>query len=151
MPYSANDPRLLAWVHVAEVSSFLAGWIRYGEPRMSDADQDRYYAEVAQIGEMLGADPVPRDRGEAEAIFRDFLPELRTDHRSRDVLHVLLHQPPPSLMLVPFQAMTMRAAIDLLPDWARRMHELHRPGFSRPMIHAGTRGVAEVVRWALGD
>jgi uncharacterized protein (DUF2236 family) len=148
-PYRASDPRLLAWVHVAEVSSFLAGWIKYGEPGMSAADQDRYYAEVAQIGEMLGADPVPHSRAEAEAIIRDFLPELKADHRSRDVLQVLLNQPPPSLMLVPFQAMTMRAAIDLLPDWARRMHGLHRPGLSRPVIRAGTRGVAEVVRWAL--
>jgi uncharacterized protein (DUF2236 family) len=52
-------------------------------------------------------------------------------------------------MLVPFQAMTMRAAIDLLPDWARRMHGLQRPSFSRPVVHAGTRGIAEVVRWAL--
>ena len=148
-PYRASDPHLLAWVHVAEVSSFLAGWIRYGEPRMSVADQDRYYAEVAQIGELLGADPVPRCRAEAEAIIRDFLPELKADDRSHEVLHVLLDQPPPSLMLIPFQAMTMRAAIDLLPEWACRLHGLHRPNLSRPIVHAGTRGIAEVVRWAL--
>jgi uncharacterized protein (DUF2236 family) len=148
-PYAASDPHLLAWVHVAEVSSFLAGWIRYGEPGMSIADQDRYYAEVALIGELLGADPIPRSRAEAEAIIRDFLPELTADTRSHEVLHILLDQPPPSLMLVPFQAMTMRAAIDLLPDWARRMHSLRRPGLSRPVVHAGTRGIAEVVRWAL--
>jgi uncharacterized protein (DUF2236 family) len=52
-------------------------------------------------------------------------------------------------MLLPFQAMTMRAAIDLLPDWARRMHGLRRPAVSRPIVHAGTRGIAEVVRWAM--
>ena len=59
-PYSANDPRLLAWVHVAEATSFLAGWMRYGEPGMSITDQDRYFAEIAIIGDLLGADPIPR-------------------------------------------------------------------------------------------
>lgn len=149
--YSANDPRLLAWVHVAEATSFLDGWIRYGEPRMSLADQDRYFAEIAIIGEMLGADPVPRSRTEAVAIVADFLPELKADERSRDVLHVLLHQRPPSLMLVPFQTLTMNAAIELLPDWARRMHGLPTPTLSKPAIRLGTRGIAETVRWALRD
>lgn len=148
-PYTANDPRLLAWVHVAEASSFLDGWIRYGEPGMSAADQDRYFAEMAQLGGMLGADPLPNSRAEAQAVIRDFQPELRADARSGEVLRLLLRQPPPSAMLIPFQAMTMRAAIDLLPGWARRMHGLHRPVMTRPAIVAGTWGVAETVRWAL--
>ena len=28
-PFSANDPELLAWVHVSEMVSFLDAWIRY--------------------------------------------------------------------------------------------------------------------------
>jgi uncharacterized protein (DUF2236 family) len=149
--YSANDPRLLAWVHVAEATSFLDGWIRYGEPGMSVADQDRYFAEIAIIGELLGADPVPRSRAEAEMLITDFLPELKADERSREVLHLLLHQRPPSLMLLPFQTLTMNAAIELLPDWARRMHGLPTPTITKPAIRLGTRGIAETVRWALRD
>jgi len=150
-PYSANDPRLLAWVHVAEATSFIGGWIRYGEPGMNVADQDRYFSEIAVIGELLGADPVPRSRAEAEALVADFLPELKADERSREVLHLLLHQRAPSLALVPFQALTMNAAIELLPDWARRMHGLPTPTLSKPAIRLGTRGIAETVRWALRD
>lgn len=148
-PYAASDPWLLAWVHVAEATSFLAGWRRYGEPGMSMADQDGYFAEIATIGRQLGADPVPENRAEADALIARFRPELRADHRSAEVLTLLLHQKPPSAMLIPFQAMTMAAAVDLLPDWARTMHGLHAPGLSRPLVHAGTRGVAETVRWAL--
>jgi uncharacterized protein (DUF2236 family) len=148
-PYTANDPRLLAWVHVAEATSFLAGWRRYGEPTMSAADQDRYFAEIAIIAELLGADPIPRSRAEAEAIIADFRPELAADARSHEVLHILLNQPPPSLMLVPFQAVTMRAAIDLLPDWAREMHGLSAPRLSRPAVRAATSAVAGTVRWAM--
>ena len=58
--YSANDPSLLAWVHVTEAMSFLGAWIRYAEPTMSAADQDRYFTEVARIASALGANPVPR-------------------------------------------------------------------------------------------
>ena len=58
--YAADTPRLLAWVHVAGAMPFLDAWIRFGEPGMSRADQDRYFADVAPVAEALGADPVPR-------------------------------------------------------------------------------------------
>jgi uncharacterized protein (DUF2236 family) len=148
-PYTANDPRLLAWVHVAEATSFLAGWRCYGEPTMSAADQDRYFDEIAIIGQLLGADPIPHSRAEAEAIIAGFRAELTADARSHEVLNILLHQPPPSLTLIPFQAVTMRAATDLLPDWAREMHGLSAPRLSRPAVRAATSAVAGTVRWAM--
>ena len=67
-PYRVSDPALLAWVHVTEAISFLNGWIRYAEPDMPLADQDRYFVEMAVVAERLGADPVPRDRASAEAL-----------------------------------------------------------------------------------
>jgi len=57
--YSANDPILLTWVHVAEVSSFLAAYLRYRDPAFPLAEQDRYFAETARIAERLGARNVP--------------------------------------------------------------------------------------------
>lgn len=147
-PYRADDPRLLAWVHVTESISFLDAWRRYAEPAMPLADQDRYFAEVAQVGEALGADPVPRSRAEAEALIESMRPELLVDARTRDVAHVLLNQPAPSLATKPFQALTFQAAIDLLPGWARRMHGLSGPGLAAPAVRAVTRGAAETMRWA---
>lgn len=146
-PYRADDPRLLAWVHVTEAVSFLDGWIRYAEPGMSAADQDRYFAEFAQVAEALGADPVPHSRAEAMALFAAMRGELRYDQRTREVARLLLEQPAPNLATKPFQAMTFAAAIDLLPDWARRMHGLASPPFARPAVRLGTRGVAETLRW----
>ena len=146
--YAADDPQLLAWVHVTEALSFLDAWIRYAEPAMPLADQDRYFAEFAQIAEALGADPVPRSRGEAEALVQAMRNELRCDARTREVARLVLDQPAPSLAMKPFQALTFGAAIDLLPDWARRMHGLAGPGFARPAVRLGTRGVAGTLRWA---
>jgi uncharacterized protein (DUF2236 family) len=147
-PYRASEPDLLAWVHVSEVLSFLDGWIRYGEPGMIRADQDRYVAEMARIAGPLGVDPIPTTRAEAEAIQRAMRPSLRVDARTRDVAGVLLNQPSPSLAARPFQTMTMQAAIDLLPGWARTMHGLEQPGVGLPLLRAGTFGVASTLRWA---
>ena len=147
-PYRASEPDLLAWVHVSEVLSFLDGWIRYGEPGMSRADQDRYVAEMARIAEPLGVDPIPTTRAEAEAIQRAMRPGLRVDARTRDVAGVLLNQPSPSFAARPFQTMTMQAAIDLLPGWARTIHGLEQPGVGLPLLRAGTFGVASTLRWA---
>ena len=147
-PYQAGDPALLAWVHVCEVLSFLDGWIRYGEPGMSRADQDRYVAEMVRIAEPLGVDPIPRTRAEAEAIMAAMRPELVVDARTRDVAHVLLDQPAPSLAASPFQAMTLQAGVDLLPGWARTMHGFTQPSLGLPLLRAGTYGVASTLRWA---
>lgn len=147
-PYLANDPSLLAWVHVTETTSFLDGWIRYAEPGMSSADQDRYFLEMAKIGEMLGADPVPRSRAEARALIMAMRPQLRCDARTREVARLILTQPARSAMAEPIQALTMEAGIDLLPAWAVAMHRLHARTASRVLVRASTLGVARTLRWA---
>jgi uncharacterized protein (DUF2236 family) len=147
-PYSADDPRLLAWVHVTEATSFLAAWLRYGDPRMSLAEQDRYFAQVATIGEKLGADPLPRSRAAAQALIAEMRGELLVDGRTREVARVLLDQPSPSLAAAPVKLLTFQAAIDLLPPWARRMHGFSGPGLATPAVRLGTRGMADTLRWA---
>ena len=148
VPYSANDPTLLAWVHVTETTSFLNAWLRYGEPGMSAADRDRYFAETAQVAAALGADPIPRTRSEAEDLIRTMRPHLLCDGRTREVARLVLNRPASHVMAEPLQEMTMQAGIDLLPDWAARMHRLSIPPLKRPLIRVGTLGVARTLRWA---
>ena len=92
--YRADDPALLAWVHVAGAMMFLDSWRRYGEPRMSSSDQDLYFAQSGEIAQRLGADPVPRTRSEAERLIDDFRPQLRADERSRAFRDMVLKAPP---------------------------------------------------------
>ena len=91
-PYAADDPALLAWVHVTETTCFLAAYRRYADPRMTAADQDRYFAEMAQIGTALGAAPVPQTRAEARAIIDTARPTLRVDARTREIAGLVLDQ-----------------------------------------------------------
>lgn len=147
-PYRVDEPRLLAWVHVTEATSFLASWRRYGEPQMSARDQDDYFAQFARIAEALGADPVPRSRTEAKALIASMRGELLSDARTREVMGFLLGQRAHKPAAEPVQAITFRAAIDLLPDWARELHALPRPVLTRPLVRAGTLGIARTLRWA---
>jgi uncharacterized protein (DUF2236 family) len=146
--YRADDPHLLAWVHVAGAMMFLDSWRRYGEPRMSRADQDRYFGESGEVARMLGADPVPATRRAAERLIDDFRTELRSDERSRAFRDLVLHAPVQSLTEKPIQQLLMRAAVDLLPPFARQLHGLSAPTITAPAVRGATRGLAGTIRWA---
>ena len=145
--YRATDPWLLAWVHVAGAVNFLDGWRCYAEPSMSEADQDRYFAESGDIARLLNADPVPRTRGEAQRLIRAFRAELLADARTHALRDLVLDVPARSLAEAPVQSLIMNAAVDLLPGFARDMHGLSRPLLS-PLVRGGTYGIAGAIRWA---
>jgi len=150
-PYRADDPALLAWVHVTETTSFLDAWVRYGEPLMPIVEQDRYFALMAEVGQALGADPVPRSRAEARRIIEDMRPALSVDLRTREVADLILNgsasQAGSPMGEVP-RRLAMQAAVDLLPSWARAMHGVVLSPFERPLVRAGTFGVVQTLRWA---
>ncbi len=147
-PYRADEPRLLAWVHVTEMTSFLDAWLAYGNPAMSITDQDRYFAETALIARALGAEPVPTTKAGALALIAEMRPELQVDARTREVARLVLSQRAPKLAAQPVQAMTFQAAVDLLPRWARELHGLEASTLGRPLVAAGTLGLAKTLRWA---
>jgi uncharacterized protein (DUF2236 family) len=146
--YAANDPSLLAWVHVTETTSFLASWMRYGDVAMRLADQDRYFAEMAHIAAALGADPIPHSRREAQELIEAMRPQLHCHARTREVARRLLRQPAQNSLAEPLLQLTLQAGVDLLPRWARDMHGLTARGLTRPLVRVGTLGMAETLRWA---
>ena len=148
-PYAASDPALLTWVHVAEVHSFLQAHLRYRNPRLSTADQDHYYAEIALVAERLGARQVPRSRGEIAAYLSAIRPQLRCEPRSLEILRILRNAPAPSVLAVPVAKLLTQAGIDLLPAWAQSMHEQPIGPVHSRLIHAGVHSLAPVLRWAV--
>ncbi|WP_278433413.1 oxygenase MpaB family protein [Stutzerimonas kunmingensis] len=148
-PYAASDPDLLTWVHVAEVSSFLKSHLRYLNPDLPAAEQDRYYAEVALIAERLGAGDVPRSRAQIEAYLERTSPQLRSDERALEILQTLRTAPAPSPLLRPFGTLMLHAGVELLPEWAQEMLGLTLSESRRQLIRTGVRSTAPVVRWAV--
>ena len=147
--YAASDPELLTWVHVAEVSNFLAAHIRYRNPHLSAADQDQYYDEIALVAERLGATNVPRSRQQIADYLERVRPQLLCDERSHEVMRLLLNAPAPSLLAKPFGALMMQAGIDLLPDWASDQLGLQQQPLTRKLVRAGVSSTAPILRWAV--
>lgn len=148
-PYAAYDPKLLTWVHVAEVSSFMKAHLLYLNPSLSPADQDRYYAEVARIAEALGARDVPRSRQQIADYLHAVRPQLLCDDRSREIVRILFEAPAPSRLAAPFGALMMRAGVELLPGWASDMLDLSQSPRERHLIRIGVSRTAPVLRWAV--
>lgn len=147
-PYRASDPRLLAWVHVCEALCFLDAWIAYGEPGMTRADQDTYIRQAGLVARRLDADPVPETRAEAEALMATFRPELRADQRTREVARMVLSQPAPSLAAAPAQHVLFQAAVDLMPPWAKALHQRHVMLPALPIVRGGAFAMARTLQWA---
>ena len=146
-PYSATNPRTLAWVHVVEAQSFLSGYVRHVRPDMPRAERDEYYRQFALVAQALGADPVPESVAEADAIFRELRGDLRTSPEAREVAQLVLSQrpqgTPPAL-----QRVIAAEAVAMLPDWARTMLRLRTPRLTALPARAATWGVGRTLRWA---
>ena len=148
-PYSANDPDLLTWVHVAEMSSFLAGYLRYVDASLSGAQQDRYFEETALVAEMLGAHDVPKSRAAVQTYLNAMRAELVASDRTRTVVEVLMTWQAPRPGLRPAVRLFLDAGIQLLPPWAIQMLDLKRPPLQATFASAAMRTVAPTLRWAL--
>jgi uncharacterized protein (DUF2236 family) len=118
-PFAASDPRLLAWVHVAEVDSFLAAHRRYGARPLTPAEADEYVAQTGRVARALGAEDVPTSQTELSATIAAYRPELRGTPQARDAARYLLLSPPLPLPARPAYALLAAVAVGLLPWWAR--------------------------------
>lgn len=148
-PYAADDPALLTWVHVAEVSSFMAGYLRYVGP-LSAAEQDRYFAEEARIAALLGAPDVPASRAAIDAYLAAQRPFLVASERTHEVVRLVMSMPVPRRQLLPAVRVMTDAGVALLPAWAREMLRLDGASLRRPISLAAMRVLAPTMRWTLG-
>jgi uncharacterized protein (DUF2236 family) len=145
--YSASEPRTLAWVHVAEATSFLEAYRAFVRPTMPLPEQDEYFRQFALIARALGADPGPETRAEAEALVAELRSDLAASEASREVAHLVLTQRPNGAPVAVQRALTA-AAVDLLPPYARTMLALPRPMLGALPARIATLTMSDTLRWA---
>ena len=150
-PYAAEDPSLLTWVHVAEVSAFLAAYLRYVDPAFPAEAQDQYLRETATIARRLGALDVPEDRAGVTRYFQTVRPQLRYDHRTHEVAHALLSQRAPNPAMAPAMTLLFDAGKNLLPPWAAHLHGFKSSRPRQVAVQMGVAGLGRTLRWALVD
>ena len=147
-PYSATDPEVLAWVHLAEATSFLDAHLRYVRPSMPRSDRDRYFAQFAEIARRLHAAPVPTSEDKARAMLRDMRANLEGSADARSVAAEILSPRGRGGAALAVQPLLGGAAVDLLPSFAIDMLGLRRPTLSALPLRAGTFAMSKTLRWA---
>ena len=152
-PYRASDPHLLAWIHVAEVDSFLAAHQRYGRSPLTAAEADEYVAQTAEVARRLGAEPaeVPTTTEQLASLLETFRPELAGTREARDTARFLIFEAPLPLVARPAYGLLGAAAIGLMPTWARSPLRLpHLPILERTAIRAAGHTMVGGLRWLAG-
>jgi uncharacterized protein (DUF2236 family) len=91
--YAANDPELLAWVHMAFADSFLEAALAWGAD--IPGGPDAYVREWAIAGELMGVEDPPRSVAEMKAQLRGFDERgvLERSARTDDVVRFLKRPP----------------------------------------------------------
>jgi uncharacterized protein (DUF2236 family) len=152
LPYSADDPDLLTWVHVSEMSSFLAGYRSYGPMDVPLHVADAYLDETRRVAEALGARDVPGSVAEMDAYIARVLPSLVFGERSRVVLGVLGKLDLPVPMAGLSRDLFLHAGAALLPDWAASLLQRTDSDLRKARLARGTlRGMAPLFRVALTE
>jgi uncharacterized protein (DUF2236 family) len=151
-PYSADDPELITFIHVAEVASFLTSSQRYGSRPLTPEECDRYYAEVAPVALALGATWVPRSSAEVESYLLRVRPELYAGPQARAARDWLLRGVTRRPGERAVYSLVVAAAVGVLPGWARRELGLSIAGPLDLLVDTAAvaplaRGLSTALRW----
>ena len=116
-PYAASDPHLLAWVHAAEVDSFLLAHQTYGARPLDAAGCDAYVAQSGEVAARLGVIDPPRTVAELREVLDEFRLELRATDEARAAVRFLVLHPDLPLAARPAYGVLIAAGVALMPRW----------------------------------
>lgn len=150
-PYRADDPELLAWVHLTETRSFIHSYESYRNEPLGNSQKDQYFLEMKMLGERLGAINLPQSYAATDQAIRNYIPQLHYGDRAKSII-ALLENFPSSLVARPFVKMITKAGFLNLPNWAYPIIERPEPGrIERLAMSSSIQLMAIPVREALKD
>jgi uncharacterized protein (DUF2236 family) len=143
--YSATDPELMLWVHATLIHASLSAYQRF-ERRLSAADQESYYRDMATVAHIFGtpAGVIPATLNEFHEYFAAQIAsaEITVTAPAQEIARVILHAPLPTPMglLGPAHRLATTA---LLPTRLRHEYGLRWSPIHAPLLMAS----AQSVRW----
>jgi uncharacterized protein (DUF2236 family) len=148
--YSASDPHLLEWVHIAEVDSFLLAHQLYGATPLDQDGRDGYVADTSRVAEALGVVDPPRTERELVDRIETYRPELHGTAAAREAARFLLVTPPLPLLARPPYAVLAASSVAMLPSWARLPLRLpYLPPVESTAVRVAGRTLVGGIRWAM--
>ena len=127
LPYSAEDPALLLWVHAAMVESIITVVQRYGRA-LDDGDADRYVAEMVRFAEIVGVPTA--DVPTTVASLREHIESVglrQVTPAARDAIGIVLDAPDLDDDMRELWRDLGQVAVGTLPEWAREMYGFDAP------------------------
>ena len=150
--YSASDPHLLLWVHVAEIETFLTSYQTFSPTPLTPDEADTYVEQTAHVARLLGVVNPPLTVRELHEVIDAYRPELQVTDAARRAAHFLIEEPPVSGVEVLGYRALASAAVRTLPRWAREMLDLPTlPVPDRLALRVLGRPTVSAVRWMLTD
>jgi uncharacterized protein (DUF2236 family) len=122
------DPKLLLWVHMSMVDSFLDVAVRSGL-ELTSQEKDQYLNEMVLFAELVGISgkDVPKSVTEMQNYFKEISPELcASDDAKRAALFLTIPPLPTAVRFAtpaaPAWATIAALAGSSLPNWARSLY-----------------------------
>lgn len=150
-PYVANEPELIRWVHLVEVTSFLAAYQHLAKQPLSQSDCDQYTYEMARVGHLLGAVDLPLTYDATQAELLSFLDVLSFDARAQEILRVIQSYPV-DILDKPWMVLILNCAFDVMPSWVRAiMGQSSSCALQTQATRLAVQLSAEPVQWMLNQ
>jgi uncharacterized protein (DUF2236 family) len=111
MPYRADDPELLRWVHATALYGFMEAYHRHVCP-LSPADRDRFVAEGVPAALLYGAKDPPSTEEDMETLFGCMQPGLERSDIVFEFLGIMKKLAVLPLVLRPLNHLMVRAAVE---------------------------------------
>jgi uncharacterized protein (DUF2236 family) len=132
--YSADDPKLMLWVHATLVHSSLSAYQRF-ERRLSADEQESYYADMATVARIFGTpgEAIPPTLAKFREYFAAQLAgqEITVTEPARQIARMILQAPLPAPMRLLAPAHRLATAAQLPPrvrrEYGLRWTPLHAP------------------------
>lgn len=141
-PYHANDPDLLDWVQATASYGFVEAYSHYVKT-LSSAEIDAFYRESVVPSRLYGTQKHPDSRAAQEEQFALMKPHLRATPIVDEFLEIMQTAVVLPRALRPLQQVFVRAAVELLPEWALEQLEIS----AHWRMRAGERAVVKAAAY----
>jgi len=127
VPYHANDPRLLDWVHATAIFGFTQAYHAYVHA-LSAREKDAAFIEGQPSAGLYGASGAPRDWAGWEALLATTAPGLEGSTILADFMRIMSGAAILPAPLRPLQRLLVRAAVEITPEPVRSLPQLRAQG-----------------------
>ena len=131
VPYRADDPELLRWVHATALYGFMEAYHRYVCP-LSPVERDRFVKEGVPAALLYGAKDPPLTEDDLKALFESTQPRLERSDIVFEFLRIMSKIAVIPLVSRPLNHLVVRAAVELLPAKVREILGLDE-GYKLPI------------------